>query len=47
MVLHCKLPKITQQTAEEAQLTYLKIELHMLAVESDVNYRDGACELMW
>jgi hypothetical protein len=47
MVLHYKLPKITQRTAEEAQLTYLKIELHMLAAESNVNYRGGACELLW
>jgi hypothetical protein len=33
------------KSTEEAQLTYLKMELHMLAAESYVNYRAGTYEL--
>jgi hypothetical protein len=47
MALHCKLPKIAQWTTEDAQLTYLKMELHMPAAQSNMNYRGGACELLW
>jgi hypothetical protein len=34
------------KSAEEAQLTYLKMELHMLAAESDMNYLSWASELL-